>query len=108
MFVCVCVCVFLPSCLKTSPHLQQNQKQTSEERVSLSGTGTNLPCTRVVDSPLLLLGVCVVLSQAFLLGIIYVIFALWRLIEIVQDDLGGNTLAAEFMLFIKTRQVGRG
>ena len=48
------------------------------------------------------------LSQAFLLGIIYVIFALWRLIEIVQDDLGGNTLAAEFMLFIKTRQVRRG
>lgn len=43
-----------------------------------------------------------------MLGIIYVIFALWRLIEIVQDDLGGNTLAAEFMLFIKTRQVRRG
>lgn len=43
--------------------------------------------------------------QAFLLGIVYVMFALWRLIDIVQDDLGGNTIAAEFMLFMKTRQV---
>lgn len=43
--------------------------------------------------------------QAFLLGIVYVTFALWRLIDILNDDLGGNTVAAEFMLFIKTRQV---
>ncbi|CAM9490041.1 unnamed protein product, partial [Ectocarpus sp. 8 AP-2014] len=42
--------------------------------------------------------------QAFLLGIVYVTFALWRLIDILNDDLGGNTVAAEFMLFIKTRQ----
>eukprot|EP00752_Nemacystus_decipiens_P015668 g13982.t1 len=42
--------------------------------------------------------------QAFLLGIVYVMFALWRLIDILRDDLGGNTVAAEFMLFIKTRQ----
>ncbi|CAN0071398.1 unnamed protein product [Scytosiphon promiscuus] len=41
---------------------------------------------------------------AFLLGVVYVMFALWRLIEILEDDLGGNTVAAEFMLFIKTRQ----
>lgn len=44
--------------------------------------------------------------QVFLLGIAYMLFALWRLIEILERDLGGNTPAAEFMLFIKTRQVG--
>lgn len=43
--------------------------------------------------------------QAFLLGIVYLIFALWRLMDILQSDLGGNTMAAEFMLFIKTRSV---
>lgn len=32
-------------------------------------------------------------------------FALWRLIEILEKDLGGNTVAAEFMLFVKNRQV---
>ena len=44
-------------------------------------------------------------TQAFLLGVVYVMFALWRLIDILAKDLGGNTVAAEFMLFIKTRQV---
>lgn len=39
------------------------------------------------------------------MGVVYLMFALWRLIEIVDNDLGGNTVAAEFMLFIKTRQV---
>lgn len=43
--------------------------------------------------------------QAFLLAIVYLTFALWRLIDILNDGLGGNTVAAEFMLFIKTRQV---
>lgn len=45
------------------------------------------------------------LGQAFLLGLAYMLFALWSLIEILKRDLGGNTPAAEFMLFIKTRQV---
>lgn len=43
--------------------------------------------------------------QAFLLGFAYMMFSLWRMIEILQTDLGGNTTAAELMLFIKTRQV---
>ncbi|CAM9928533.1 unnamed protein product [Laminaria digitata] len=42
--------------------------------------------------------------QAFLLGVVYVMFALWRLSDILKNDLGGNTVAAEFTLFIKTRQ----
>ena len=46
--------------------------------------------------------------QAFLLGVVYVMFALWRLIDILENDLGGNTVAAEFTLFIKTRQVRGG
>lgn len=44
-------------------------------------------------------------NQAFLLGVVYLTFALWRLVEVMNSDLGGNTVAAEFMLYIKTRQV---
>lgn len=40
-----------------------------------------------------------------MLGVVYVMFALWRLIDILENELGGNTVAAEFTLFIKTRQV---
>lgn len=36
---------------------------------------------------------------------VYVMFALWRLSDILKNELGGNTVAAEFTLFIKTRQV---
>ena len=43
--------------------------------------------------------------QAFLLGVVYVIFTLWRLSDILTNDLGGKTAAAKFTIFIKTRQV---
>lgn len=43
--------------------------------------------------------------QAILLSIVYVMFALWRLINTLNDDVGGNTLAAQLMLSVKARQV---
>ncbi|CAM9767141.1 unnamed protein product, partial [Ectocarpus sp. 12 AP-2014] len=42
--------------------------------------------------------------QAILLGIVYTTFTLWRLIDIIDDDLGGNTFAAQLMLLVRTRQ----
>lgn len=46
--------------------------------------------------------------QAFLLGIAYMMFSLWKMIDVLQTDLGGNSTATEFMLFMKTRQVAAG
>ncbi|CBN78597.1 conserved unknown protein [Ectocarpus siliculosus] len=42
--------------------------------------------------------------QAILLGIVYTTFTLWRLIDILDDDMDGNTFAAQLMLFVRTRQ----
>ncbi|CAM9373117.1 unnamed protein product [Ectocarpus fasciculatus] len=42
--------------------------------------------------------------QAILLSIVYMVFALWRLIDILSDDVGGKTVAAQLMLTVKTRQ----
>ncbi|CAN0098866.1 unnamed protein product, partial [Ectocarpus fasciculatus] len=41
--------------------------------------------------------------QGFWLGTVYATFALWRLIVILSNDLGGNTFAARLMLLVKTR-----
>ncbi|CAN0304532.1 unnamed protein product, partial [Ectocarpus sp. 4 AP-2014] len=42
--------------------------------------------------------------QVILLGIVYTTFTLWRLIDILDDDLGGNTFPAQLMLLVRTRQ----
>lgn len=43
--------------------------------------------------------------QAILLSIVYVMFALWRLVDTLNDDVGGKTLAAQLMLLVRARQV---
>ncbi|CAM9150180.1 unnamed protein product, partial [Ectocarpus sp. 12 AP-2014] len=42
--------------------------------------------------------------QALLLSIVYVMFMLWRLIDTLNDDAGEQSLAAQLMLSVKTRQ----